>query len=93
MVIKMQKSTISISNLRGEEVQYLVSRLPFQVGDLDMGLKYLGFQLNPNSYLKGDWMWLLVKIEKRIRGWSHRWLSRARRFVLIKSVLEAIPVY
>ena len=25
--------------------------------------------------------------------WSHRWLSRASRLVLVKSVLEAIPVY
>ena len=70
-----------------------MSILPFQVGDLDMGLKYLGFQVKPNSYLKGDWMWLIVKIEKHIRRWNHRWLSRAGRLVLIKSVLEAIPVY
>ena len=25
--------------------------------------------------------------------WSHKWLSRARRLVLVKSVLEAIPIY
>ena len=71
----------------------MMRRIPFHVGELDMGLKYFGFQVKPNSYLKGDWMWLIVKIEKRIRRWSHRWLSRAGRLVLIKSVLEAIPVY
>ncbi len=38
-------------------------------------------------------MWLLGKTEKRILIWSHRWLTRAGRLVLIKYVLEAIPVY
>ena len=39
MFINMHKSTISFSNLRGEEAQYLVSKLPFQVGELDLGFK------------------------------------------------------
>jgi hypothetical protein len=38
-------------------------------------------------------MWLIAKLEKRLKGWSYKWLSRAGRLVLIKSVLEAIPVY
>ena len=70
-----------------------MSKLPFQVGGLDVSLKYLGFQLKPNAYQKGDWMWLIAKIEKRIKGWSHRWLSWAGRLDLVKSVLEAIPFY
>ena len=60
---------------------------------MDLGLKYLGFRLNPNSYIKGDWMWLLAKIKKRIPGWTHRWMSRVGRLILIKSVLQSIPVY
>jgi hypothetical protein len=56
-------------------------------------LKYLGFVLKPNDYRKEDWIWLLKKLEKRLLSWSHRWLSRAGRLVLVKSVLEAIPVY
>jgi hypothetical protein len=38
-------------------------------------------------------MWLLAKLEKRLKVWSNKWLSRAGRLVLIKTVLEAIPVY
>jgi hypothetical protein len=60
---------------------------------LEEGLKYLGFVLKPNDYRKEDWKWLLKKMEKRLLSWSHRWLSRAGRLVLVKSVLEAIPVY
>jgi hypothetical protein len=36
---------------------------------------------------------LIEKLEKRINGWIFRWLSRAGRLTLTKSVLEAIPVY
>jgi hypothetical protein len=32
-------------------------------------------------------------MEKRLLSWSHRWLSRVGKLVLVKSVLEAIPVY
>jgi hypothetical protein len=60
---------------------------------LKKDLKYLGFLLKPNDYRKTDWRWLIEKLEKRLKCWSHRWLSRAGRLVLIKSVLEAIPVY
>jgi hypothetical protein len=49
--------------------------------------------LKPNNYRKEDWKWLLKKLEKRLNGWSFRWLSRAGRLTLTKSVLEAIPVY
>jgi hypothetical protein len=61
--------------------------------DLDQGLKYLGFHLKPNLYKKGDWQWLIAKVEKKINHWCNRWLSRGGRLVLVKVVLEAIPVY
>eukprot|EP00253_Pinus_taeda_P006377 PITA_06377 len=38
-------------------------------------------------------VWLVTKLEKRLICWSHRYLSRAGRLVLIKSVLEATPVF
>jgi hypothetical protein len=57
---------------------------------VDDGIKYLGFNLKPNDYRKADWIWLLGKLEKRLHLWSHRWLSRAGRLVLVKYVLEAI---
>jgi hypothetical protein len=53
----------------------------------------LGFLLKPNDYRKEDWKWLLKKMDKRLNTWSHRWLSHIGRLVLVKSVLEAIPVY
>jgi hypothetical protein len=49
--------------------------------------------LKLNNYRKEDWKWLLTKLEKRLNGWSFRWLSKVGRLTLTKSVLEAIPIY
>ena len=35
----------------------------------------------------------MKKLYKILNSWSHRWLSRAGRLVLVKSVLEALLVY
>ena len=32
-------------------------------------------------------------MEKRIRNWSFRWLSKGAKLILAKAVLEAIPVF
>ena len=66
-------------------------RFPCKI--LDEGVKYLGFFLKPNAYRNNDWSWLLKKIEKRLVGWSRKWLSRAGILVLVKAVWEAMPVY
>jgi hypothetical protein len=93
MHINVRKSTLSVSNMSEEETNFYKLHFSFEVKDFDLGLKYLGFQLNPNCYLKSDWSWLIAKMEKRLKQWSHIWLSRAGRLVLVKSVLEAIHVY
>ena len=55
--------------------------------------KYLGFYLKPSRYLLKDWDWLIIKVEKRIKNWIFHWLSKGGKLILIKAVLEAIPVY
>ena len=93
MDINFEKSTRIAHLLRPEEELELVENFPFISSGLDVGLKYLGFSLKANLYLKKDWSWLIGKVEKRLQVWSYRWLSRAGRLVLVKAVLEAIPVY
>ena len=74
-------------------VRRFLTLFPFLFTPLDDGLKYLGFRLKPNCYKKEDWNWLVAKLEKRVNNWCNRWLLRAGRLVLVKSVLEAISVY
>ena len=64
MEINADKSTLSTHKLGAEESRHVSTTFPFQREDLDGGLKYLGFFLKPNDYLKKDWKWLLEKLEK-----------------------------
>jgi hypothetical protein len=93
MQINIQKSTLSFSEMEREEEEIYQSLFHFTFQDFSEGLKYLGFHLNPNNYLKKDWKWLISKLDKRLYGWSFKWLSKVGRLTLTKEILEAIPVY
>eukprot|EP00253_Pinus_taeda_P036521 PITA_36521 len=93
MQINHRKSQLIMTGLAVQERGRLHSVLPFQPSTLELPFKYLGFWLKPNDYKKEDWNWLIPKIESRISHWSFKWLSKAGRLTLIKSVLLAFPVY
>eukprot|EP00253_Pinus_taeda_P033720 PITA_33720 len=93
MIVNQQKSTITFARTSVNEAQNAHQAFPYIIHPMDRGLKYLGFWLKPSSQRIADWVWLVNKLEKRLTYWSHRYLSRAERLVLIKSVLEATPVF
>jgi len=88
-----KKSTITLINLSQQKLIFAQQKFPFRQIVLREGLKYLAFYLKPNKYLITDWIGLVARIEAKIHTWYNCWISRARRLVLIKLVLEAIPVY
>lgn len=93
MIVNQTKSTITLSHTTPQEARAAHMHFQYTPHNLSDGLKYLGFQIKPNSYRIVDWIWLVIKLEKRLKSWNHRILSRAGRLFLIKSVLEATPVY
>ena len=93
MHINSRKSPLTTFNLEDNVTRVLLELFPFLHYTLDEGIKYLGFRLKPNCYKKEDWNWLLEMLEHRVNILCNRWLSRERRLILVKSVLEAIPVY
>ena len=93
MQINSSKSTLLTHLMEPKEVLIYKALFPFAENPLDEGLKYLGFHLKPNSYTKSDWNWLLEKLEKKLKSWSFRWLSSIGKLILVKFVLEAIPIY
>eukprot|EP00253_Pinus_taeda_P036198 PITA_36198 len=93
MLINSGKSQVCVAGFNRRECNAMTNLFPFQTQSLDSSFKYLGFWLKPDAYKKEDWNWLIAKIEARISHWSFRWLSRAGRLTLLKSVLLAIPVY
>jgi hypothetical protein len=58
-----------------------------------VGFKYLGYFLKAGLQKAEEWVWLLTKVEKKIKHWSYRWLSLGGRYILCKAVLESQPVY
>eukprot|EP00253_Pinus_taeda_P033955 PITA_33955 len=93
MLINSGKSQVCVAGLNRRESSAMSNLFPFHIQSLDTSFKYLGFWLKSDTYKKKDWNWLIAKIEARISHWSFRWLSRAGRLTLLKSVLLAIPVY
>ena len=93
MVINEGKYSTIMVHLEPHDLHLLMNIYTFPIRNLDDGIKYLGFPLNPNDYWKKDWDWLVTRIEKCLNLWSHKWISRAKRLVLIKSGLESILVY
>jgi hypothetical protein len=93
MAFNSHKSQFLEAGWSGEELSQLKEILPYEVKSLEEGFKYLGLFLKPNCYSVNDWRWLLIKVEKRISNWCHRWLSLGGKFILVKSFLESIHVY
>eukprot|EP00253_Pinus_taeda_P033291 PITA_33291 len=55
--------------------------------------KYLGAPLIASALKHASWRILLEKIESRLSLWTHRSLNIASRLVLIKAVLQSMPLY
>jgi len=60
---------------------------------LEDGFKYMGYFLKANCYRIVDWYKLVNKFEKRIIHRTNRWLSLGGILILVKAVLQNIPVY
>lgn len=56
-------------------------------------ITYLDVPLGANPKSNSIWKPVLDRISKRLVAWKARLLSRAGRLVLIKSILNSIPLY
>ena len=56
-------------------------------------MKYLGIPLGANPKRIETWKPIIDRIEKKLSTWKGRILSKASRLVLIKSVLNSLPLY
>ena len=65
MVISLPKSSIYWYNLKETELEMLKTIFPYEQKDLNAFLKYF---LKPNGHQFTDWLWMISKIEKRIKN-------------------------
>ncbi|XP_057836070.2 uncharacterized protein LOC131046358 [Cryptomeria japonica] len=57
---------------------------------LDIFLAASGQRVNEQ---KSSWQQLLDKLRRKVSHWTHRWLSSVARLTLLKSVIQALPIY
>eukprot|EP00253_Pinus_taeda_P015937 PITA_15937 len=91
MEINKEKSCTFIFNTMETVKSHLTRMLGFKQGELPM--KYLGNVLDFNSKRLKNWQGVLAKLKNKVANWTFRTLNIAGRIVLVKSVLQAIPIY
>jgi hypothetical protein len=91
--INLQKSMFLATGARETILSELKTLFGIDFRDLEAGFNYLGYYIKPSSYKAKDWSWLYEKFERRIQHWCNRCLSMGGRYILIKAVLESLPVY
>jgi len=92
-MINISKSTVLQEGISEEDLRPFKSLFPFNLEDLDIGFKYLGYYIKTGMYRVCDWCWILKEMEKKINNWCYRWLSLGGRYTLLKDVLESHSVY
>jgi ribonuclease HI len=91
--INYSKSSVHFWGLSEADLLTFKGSLPFTFVHLSEGFKYLGFQLRLGASTPENWKWLVARFESRIHFWCNKWLSLGGRFILVKSILESLPVF
>jgi len=60
---------------------------------IKLPIKYLGIPLGANMRKASSWQSVLDKVQKRLLSWKSCSLSRAGKVVMIKAVLNSLPMY
>jgi hypothetical protein len=93
LVINLQKSLFLALNTQEPFLTNLKDLFGINAADLQEGFTYLGFSSNPPDITNKNWLWLLDKFDRKIHHWCNKLLTMGGRYILIKAVLESIPVY
>nr|XP_029145202.1 uncharacterized protein LOC114924525 [Arachis hypogaea] len=91
LTINFDKSSMIPVNCDGQWILRMSRVLGCKVASLPV--KYLGIQLGANPRLVKTWKPIIDKVEQKLSVWKSKTLSRAGKLVLIKSVLNSLPVY
>ncbi|XP_057868067.2 uncharacterized protein LOC131075253 [Cryptomeria japonica] len=89
--VNEQKSSIFFFNTPQAIQHRIAAILRFQIGTLPF--VYLGIPLTVGRLPRSSWQQLLDKLRRKVSQWTHRWLSSAARLTLLKSVIQALPIY
>ena len=91
--INFQKSKIFSWKCSIRELRDIARTLGME-GTMDWdGFTYLGIPICKTKIKSAKWEPILDKFKSKIQGWSANWLNLAGKTVLLKSVLNSMPIY
>ncbi|XP_016206137.1 uncharacterized protein LOC107646468 [Arachis ipaensis] len=89
--INFEKSNLIPVNCSQEWINRMCQLLGCQEAALPV--RYLGINLGANSRLVKTWKPVIDKVEEKLSLWKAKVLSKAGKLVLIKSVINSLPIY
>ncbi|XP_016192633.1 uncharacterized protein LOC107633533 [Arachis ipaensis] len=89
--INFEKSSLIPVNCEPDWVQRMCSVLGCKAAVLPV--KYLGVNLGANPWLLKTWKPVIDKVEEKLSLWKAKVLNKTDKLVLIKSILNSLPVY
>lgn len=89
--INLSKSGLIVLGSSEDWGKRMANRLGGQL--VKLPTKYLGIPLGANPNKIGTWESILTRIRNKLASWKTKTLSRAGRVVLIKAVLNSLPLY
>ena len=90
-LVNTDKSNVYFFNVNNATQAFLARTLGFNIGTFPM--KYLGVPLSITPLRIADWKDLITKMEKKLHNWAFRVLNAPGRLILLKYVLQSIPIY
>jgi hypothetical protein len=91
-MINKAKSAVLFSKNTGNNQRSVVCE-KLRVLKETMNEKYLGLLVHVGRSVGGTFAYIKDRIWHRIQGWKEKFLSWARKEVLIKAVAQAIPTF
>ncbi|XP_062175976.1 uncharacterized protein LOC133881026 [Alnus glutinosa] len=89
--INIEKSSIFFSSNTGAEFRALISAAGFAPSSCFE--KYLGLPILVGRSKMRSFEGILSRVRKKVDGWKEKFLSQAGKEILIKAVVQAIPMY
>eukprot|EP00253_Pinus_taeda_P001798 PITA_01798 len=92
-LINKRKSVVYGWNVKHPTILQIACILGFPGYDKWEKIKYLGLPLTLGPSPPSLWTEIISKIKEKIAYWGGQWLTKAGKFILIKAVLSALPIF
>jgi hypothetical protein len=91
LVTNIRKSSVTPIRCQDQDMEVVQTTLPCSM--VEFPCKYLGLPLSVKKLSKNDFLALIDKIADYLPGWKATLMHPARRAILVRAVLTAVPIH